>query len=53
MYFNLESYTQKKKRFDLMCQAGARNDMTEEEAYALAEEAREWVYRQIHKLVGQ
>ncbi len=35
---------ERQKRFEILRQAGARNDLTEEEAYALAEEARQWAY---------
>ena len=35
---------EREKRFELLRQAAARNDMTEEEAMALAEEARQWAY---------
>ena len=44
-----QQIAERERRFALMRQAGARNDMTEEEAYALAEEACEWAYRQPHK----
>jgi len=36
----------REKRLELLRQAAARNDMTEEEAVALAEEARQWAYEQ-------
>lgn len=39
---------ERERRFDLMRQAGARNDLTQESAYALAEEARVWAYRLLH-----
>jgi prevent-host-death family protein len=48
-----QQMAERERRFDLMRQAGARNDMTEEEAYALAEEAREWAHQQIHKTASQ
>jgi len=38
--------TEWEKRFELLCQAAARNDMTKEEAIALAETARQWAYEQ-------
>ena len=38
--------TEQEKRLELLRQAAARNDMTEEEATALAEEARQWAYEQ-------
>lgn len=38
--------TEREKRFELLRQATARNDMTEEEARALAEEACQWAYEQ-------
>jgi len=37
---------EREKRFELLRQAAARNDMSEEEALALAEEARQWAYEQ-------
>lgn len=48
-----QQIAERERRFDLMRQARARNDMTEEEAYALAEEAREWAHRQLHKSASQ
>ena len=38
--------TEREKRFELLRQAAVRNDITEEEAMALAEEARQWAYEQ-------
>jgi hypothetical protein len=37
---------EQEKRFELLRQAAAHNDMTEEEAIALAEGARQWAYEQ-------